>query len=240
MKIKLFFVLFKATSNGIRLNWKFQKRCFWAIFVSVVLLYLSVAVSYSILEVFVELPEIPFVMSCKYSFVEFYRLIYLTQFVLASAAILLRFKKLNHCLENWNFGFDGKDTFTIAQLHRQLSDGIDILNETFTFQLIPIFASIIVSLTRVSCSILVNLTFFILFEFSYKTDDNHFWNVRDRRRDIASDSFFCSCALHKLNRSHRLFVFHMFSIVFWKSLVSRSIEDGYDIQQVTRMLCCHR
>lgn len=134
--------------NGIQMDWKLQKRCFRAISVAVVASYLFTASLYSILEFLVEIPPIPIMMSSKYSFVEFFRSIYLTQFVLASLTLLLRFKSLNNRIGNSTTEFNIKDTTVIAQLYRQLCEGIEILNETFTFHLIPIFASLIVSSSR--------------------------------------------------------------------------------------------
>lgn len=136
----------KAATNGIQMNWKLHKRCFCAIVFSVVLVFAFVASFYSIMEFFIALPPIPLLVSSKYSFVEFFRSVYLAQFVLASSTLLVRFKTLNERIVLLNFAHSAKDASVVAQLHRQLCDGIEILNQTFTFQLIPIFAILMASM----------------------------------------------------------------------------------------------
>lgn len=126
---------FEGCCEGDWNDLKLRRRCFYVIVTSVVLSYTFMASLYTIMKFSLNFP-------CKYSFVEFFWSMNLTQFVLVSSMFRTRFKALNERIVHLNFIHSAKDPNIVAQLHRQLFDGIDILNQTFTFQLLPIFASL--------------------------------------------------------------------------------------------------
>lgn len=85
-------------------------------------------------------------MLIRLYYLQFFRMIYVVQFILASLTLHVRFKKLNDNLEIVISDFDGKDAFNTAQLYHKLCDLAEMLNATFTFHLIAIFANLLVRL----------------------------------------------------------------------------------------------
>lgn len=71
-------------------------------------------------------------------------MVYVVQFILALSTLRMRFRKLNKSVEIMKFDIGGKEAVLISRLYHKLCDIAEILNETFTFHFIAIFANLLV------------------------------------------------------------------------------------------------
>jgi hypothetical protein len=83
-------------------------------------------------------------------YLNFYRALFVVQFILACAVVKVRFSKLNenikaHFPHNKRQKLDFKLIESSVKIHQNLSHCIKIVNEIFAFQLIGIFVGMIVS-----------------------------------------------------------------------------------------------
>jgi hypothetical protein len=89
------------------------------------------------------------IRSVSFSYINFYRAIYIVQFILSSATVKIRFAAFNRSLTlNRIFKLKLLEDLNHRKLYHSLCDAIDILNQTFTFQLVLIFMGLIVSDAR--------------------------------------------------------------------------------------------
>lgn len=113
-----------------------------------------------------------------YSYINFFRMFYTMQFILASLAIRSRFKVLNNYL-NYSTTFKdfriiamkGSKNFWLLRHYHSLCDGIDIINRTFTSHFILLFA---ISLVSNNMEI---VNFLVIYKFDFVVN-NGFWCVR--------------------------------------------------------------
>lgn len=144
-------IAFKARDMNIQLNFKVQRRyVFLVIFLTCLLPFLLSASNPIYMLVLGN--EVKISLVFYFFYVHFHRSFYIAQFVLACSAMQLRFKELNN---NLNFSFSvteikivaskNYDLFKVGKLFHDLCDGIEILNQTFTFHLIAILMNTMVS-----------------------------------------------------------------------------------------------
>lgn len=110
---------------------------------------------------------------CCFVYLNFFRIFYSVQFILACLAVRIRFKAFNQsltlCLTQSKCGHEGDveavafDDLSISKstkIFHSLSDAIEIINGTFTFHLVIIISILLV---RIESSILVRPTHWIRF-----------------------------------------------------------------------------
>jgi len=74
----------------------------------------------------------------SYSYLQFYISAYILQFIFACLAIRVRFKELNRFVMEQDM--DATNVQMMTKLFHELCDGIELINGTFTLQLLPIMA----------------------------------------------------------------------------------------------------
>lgn len=92
-------------------------------------------------------------VSYYFIFINVLRVFYLTQFILATSAIRVRFKALNSVFKRRNskpvwtsFSYlDMTKIWEVERIFQQLCDCIDIVNDTFTFQIVFVYAVLLVT-----------------------------------------------------------------------------------------------
>lgn len=87
-------------------------------------------------------------MAIRLYYIEFFRMVYVVQFILASSTLQVRFWKFNKRIEATKFDIHGKEVANIAQLYHQLCNIVEILNGIFTFHFIAIFANLLVGFNK--------------------------------------------------------------------------------------------
>lgn len=135
---------FQAKLNGIHQNWKRHKCWLRVIVIVAFICYVSKISVFPILQFYLKRSTVPLLMAIRLYYLEFFRMVYIVQFILASSTLRVRFKRLNTSLELMKFDIVGKEATSIAQLYHKLCDLAEILNQTFTFHFIAIFANLLV------------------------------------------------------------------------------------------------
>ena len=77
-----------------------------------------------------------------------YTVFYSSQFILAAAALEIRFKALNELIDSTMYSAKMEATFNgakIGKLFNNLCDGIEIVNDSFTFHFVLLFPLYLVS-----------------------------------------------------------------------------------------------
>lgn len=139
---------FQAKLIGIHQNWK-RHKCGLRVIVFVAFVcFVSKISVFPILQLYLKRSTVPLLMTIRLYYFEFFRMVYIVQFILASSALQVRFRKFNKNLEIMKFDIGGKEATSLAQLYHKLCDTAEILNETFTFHFIAIFANLLVRMTN--------------------------------------------------------------------------------------------
>lgn len=132
------------------MDWK-QHKCFFKLFISSAIL--TTVIIFSLFPIICRIlgePSMAVITTLRYLYIEFYRLVYLIQFVLACFVVQSRFSCFNGLISSEEFTLKSKNVVALGQLYHKLCDSIDILNDTFTFHFIPIFSNGLVTKSRLS------------------------------------------------------------------------------------------
>lgn len=138
---------FQAKLIGINQNWRRHKILSFVIAITAFFCFLLKISIFPLIQFYFKLPGIPVLMSIRLYYFEFFRMLYVVQFIMASLALQVRFRKLNENLEITRSDFDGKDALNIARLYHMLCDLAELLNATFSFHFIAIFANLLVKIS---------------------------------------------------------------------------------------------
>lgn len=146
----------KALTIGISMNWKQQKLAVFHILVFAVPIAVFLSChNFTVNEIF-GLEHVALTTLFRYAYIFCFHIIYVLQFVLPCMAIIFRFKNLNHHLESSANVYMPHETNEICQLYHKLCDGVEIINQTVTFPIAPIFIIILVRLISESILKLIN------------------------------------------------------------------------------------
>jgi hypothetical protein len=143
---------FQAKALNIKTNFKAQKRLGIAfITVGCTVGLLSFAIRSLFFHFSQRISPIDIRTTISYSYMNFFRNFYMMQFMFAVSSVKTRFQDLNETLVSLESSpkFISKESdiegmFSIAELHHNLCDAIDLINQTFTFPLIGIFLNSLV------------------------------------------------------------------------------------------------
>lgn len=125
---------------------KIQKAAEFCRVAAMILAIFSVFACLTLMKIFFDSKQLQASNIFCYLFLVFFRTFFATQFMFASAAVQNRFKILNVHLTQETFIKQEKN-FLVSKystVYHSLCDGIDMINETFTLQLVFTFAVIMV------------------------------------------------------------------------------------------------
>lgn len=159
-------MFFQALQFNVKVDHKRQKKIvrMFTIFLAIFPVILMTLFGSQMIKV--ETDTNLFFLSIVFGVISLFTMCFVFQFIIASLALRSRFQALNESFENFSndeINFVETKVFEsvkIGKLFDKLCDGIEIINETFTFQFIFIFTQLLVGFFFSVHRISINFNFF--------------------------------------------------------------------------------